>query len=50
MKIMHRCFTGRRWIDLGIFSIGFGPRQFIEQVWIFRRKLYDARKKLGPAR
>lgn len=30
-----KCWTGRRWIDIGNgwFAIGFGPNKFIERIY-----------------
>jgi hypothetical protein len=37
---LARCWTGRRWINLGSgwLAIGFGPRRLIERIW-WRGKL-----------
>lgn len=45
MIMTVRCWTGRRWIDIGrgAFAIGFGPRRFIERVYIGRRLRWAAR-------
>jgi hypothetical protein len=38
-----KCWTGRRWINIGSgwLAIGFGPRKFVERV-MWRGKLVKA--------
>jgi hypothetical protein len=47
LPLLHitRCFTGRRWINIGrgAFAVGFGPRRFIERVWFGRRLVWWTR-------
>lgn len=38
----RKCWTGRRWVNIGpgLLAIGFGPDRFIERVWWRRRMVY----------
>ena len=35
MSYIHveRCWTGRRWVQVGELAVGFGPRHFIERIY-----------------
>ena len=41
----HRCWTGRRWVELGGWlAVGFGPDKFIERVYWKGQLKYAYRK------
>lgn len=42
MIVFARCWTGRRWLNIGrgVLAIGFGPDHFVERVMFRRRLVY----------